>query len=42
MIKKAHLQGGIINVGSIAQIRINRVDLAKIDCKNLTVMVVEE
>ena len=42
MIKRANLKGGTINVGDIIRIGINRVDLAKTDCKNLTLMVVKE
>ena len=42
MIKRANLIGGVINVRDIVQISINRVDLAKTDCKNLTLIVVEE
>ena len=40
MIKKTNLKGGSINVSDIAQISTYRVDLAKTDCKNLTLMVV--
>ena len=42
MIKRANLKEGSVNVGDIVQIGINRVYLAKTDCKNLTLMVVEE
>ena len=42
MIKRAYLKGSSINVGNIAQIELNVVDLAKTDCKNLTLIVVEE
>ena len=42
MIRRAHMKGGSVNVGDVVQITISRVDLAKTDCKNLTLMVVEE
>ena len=42
MIKIAHLKDRAINAGNIAQNRISRVDWAKKDCKNLTLIVVEE
>ena len=42
MIRRAHLQGGSMNVGNIFQIGTNKVDLAKTNYKNLTLMVVEE
>ena len=42
MIKRAHLKGGSINVGDVVQIGVSAVDLAKTDCKNLTLMAVEE
>ena len=31
-----------MNVGNVVQITMRRVNLAKTDCKNLTLMVVEE
>ena len=42
MIWRANVKGGKINVSNIAQIGMNRVDLAKIDCKNLTLIVAQE
>ena len=42
MIKRAHLKDGSINVGDVVQIGVSAVDLAKTDCKNLTLMAVEE
>ena len=42
IIRRANLQGSPINVGNVVQIGISTVDLAKTDCKNLTLMVVEE
>ena len=37
-----HLKDGSINAGDITQVWVSMVDLAKIDCKDLTLMVVEE
>ena len=42
MIKRTYLKGGSINIGNIVQIGLSKVDLAKTDCENLTLMVVEE
>ena len=42
MIWRVNVKGGEINVGNIVQIGMNRVDLAKTDCKNLTLMVIQE
>ena len=42
MIRRANMKGGHVNVGDIVQIGISNADLAKTDCKNLTLMVVQE
>ena len=42
MIRIACLQEGSLTVGNIVEIDTNRVDLAKISCKNLTLIVVEK
>ena len=42
IIKRAHLKGSLINVSDIVQKRVSKVDLAKTDCKNFTLIVVKE
>ena len=42
MIRKVNIKGSKINIRDIVQIGMNRIDFAKTDCKNLTLMVVQE
>ena len=42
MIPRANVKSGKINIGNIIEININRVDLTKTDCNNLTLMVIQE
>ena len=42
MVKRVHLKGGFVNIRDVAQIEVRTVDLVKTDCKNLTLIVVEE